>query len=383
MNGSVRRRSKNSWELTIDLGRDSDGTRNRKYVNVKGTKSQAQQKLRELVSAWDKGVPLDPSNVTVGEFLGNWLSDYADINTGPRTAEGYRQKIELHITPNIGTIRLKKLAPQHVQNLYSQLTNKGLSARSVTHCHRVLKEALKYAVKWGLLAWNVCDAVSPPRAVRKEMKAMTFEEAQLFLTTAAKSPYGVFFFVSTYTGMRRSELLGLRWSSIDLDRGTISIHETLQRVTGQGLKVLPTKTASARRMIPVPKDVVTLLTGFRIKQQQDCEAIGVPWEQSDLVFRHPDLRPFHPDTLTHAFADVVKKAGISGVRLHDLRHTHASLMLREHVDPKTISARLGHSSVVITLDTYSHLLPGMQEEAIERFSQGMDEARGEDPATIF
>jgi len=142
----------------------------------------------------------------------------------------------------------------------------------------VLKEALKYAVKWGLLAWNVCDAVSPPRVVRKEMKAMTFEEAQLFLTTASKTPYGVFFFVSTYTGMRRSELLGLRWSSIDLDRGAVSVHETLQRVTGQGLKVLPTKTASARRMIPIPKGVVTLLTGFRIKQQKDCETIGVPWE---------------------------------------------------------------------------------------------------------
>ena len=309
MNGSLRRRSKNSWELTIDLGRDSDGTRIRKYANVKGAKSQAQQKLRELITAWDKGVPLDLSNVTVGRFLESWLIDYADVNTWPRTAEGYRQKIELDIIPNIGTIRLKKLSPQHVQNLYSQLTNKGLSARSVTHCHRVLKEAIKYAVKWGLLAWNVCDAVSPPRAVRKEMKAMTFHEVQLFLAAAVKSPYGVFFFVSTYTGMRRSELLGLRWSSIDLQKGTISVHETLQRVTGQGLMVLPTKTASARRMIPIPKEAVTLLTGFRIKQQEDCETIGATWDQSNLVFRHPDLRLFHPDTLTHAFSDIVKKQG--------------------------------------------------------------------------
>ena len=125
---------------------------------------------------------------------------------------------------------------------------------------------------------------------------MTFEEVQLFLAAAAESPYRVFFFVSTYTGMRRSELLGLRWASTDLESGTISIHETLQRVTGQGLKVLPTKTASARRMIPIPKDVVTVLTGFRIKQQQDCETLGVLWKTSDLVFRHPDLRVFDPNT---------------------------------------------------------------------------------------
>ena len=383
MNGSIRRRSESSWELTVDLGRDSNGRRRRRYTNVKGTKSKAQRKLRELVSALDQGASLDQSEVSVGDFLSSWLTSYADVNTGPRSAEGYRQKIRLHITPYIGDVRLTKLSPQHVQNLYSQLHDKGLSARSIIHCHRILKGALKRAMKWGLLGWNVCETVDPPKAVRKEMKAMTFEEVQLFLTAAAESPYRVFFFVSTYTGMRRSELLGLRWSSTDLERGTISIHETLQRITGQGLQVLPTKTASARRMIPIPKDVVTVLTGFRIKQQQDCETLGSAWKTSDLVFRHPDLRPFDPNTLSHAFSDVIKKAGMSGVRLHDLRHTHASLMLKKHVDPKTISARLGHSSVVITLDTYSHLLPGMQEEAIERFSQGMDEARGEDSANIF
>ena len=174
MNGSIRRRSKSSWELTVDLGRDSNGRRRRRYMNVKGTKSKAQRKLRELVSAIDKGAPLDQSDVSVGDFLSSWLTSYADVNTGPRTAEGYRQKIGLHITHYIGDIRLTKLSPQHIQNLYSQLTDKGLSARSITHCHRVLKGALKYAVKWGLLGWNVCDAVDPPRAVRKEMKAMTF-----------------------------------------------------------------------------------------------------------------------------------------------------------------------------------------------------------------
>ena len=382
MNGSIRKRSKDSWELTVDLGRGPNGRRKRKYLTVKGPKSKAQQKLRELLYELDQGGSLDWSDKTLGDFLSSWLTIYAEVNTGPRTVESYRQKIQLHITPYIGDIRLTKLSPQHVQHLYSQLRDKGLSARSIAHCHRILKGALKRAVKWGLLWRNVCEAVDPPRAIRKEMKAMTYEEVHLFLAAASASPYRIFFFVSTYTGMRRSELLGLRWSCIDLERGTISVRETLQRVTGQGLVVLPTKTASSRRMIPIPRDVVTLLTGFKIKQQQDCKALEVSWKTSDLVFRHPDLRPFQPETLSHAFAVLSQKAGIDGVRLHDLRHTHASLMLKEHIDPKTISARLGHSSVVITLDTYSHLLPGMQEEAIERFSQRMDETRGQGPAIV-
>jgi len=178
--------------------------------------------------------------------------------------------------------------------MYATLISRGLSARTVTHCHRVLKQALRQGVKWGFLTWNVCDAVDPPRAIRKEMRTMNFLEVHGFLTAATGSSYGAFFFMSIYTGMLRSELLGLRWSSIDFKKGTLSVRETLQRVTGKGLITLPTKTANARRPINIPTEVVTLLAGLKIKQQQDSESLGILWAESGLVFRHTDLGSFSP-----------------------------------------------------------------------------------------
>jgi integrase len=213
MNGSIRKRGEKSWELTIDLGHDAQGKRQRKFVNVKGTKKLAQEKLRELLTSLDKGMPLDSTKATVGEFLTMWLKDYAETNTGPRTLEGYREKIHSYITPNVGQIPLAKLTPQHVQSIYASMMERSLSPKTALHVHRILREALSHAMKWGLLARNVCDAVDPPRAYNKEMVALDTPDVQKFLDLAVNHRYGPVFFLALYTGMRRSELLGLRWSA--------------------------------------------------------------------------------------------------------------------------------------------------------------------------
>lgn len=368
---SIRRRSKGSWELTIDLGQDADGKRKRKFVSVKGTKKLAEEKLRELLTSLDKGIPLDTSKATVREFLEQWLSIYVETNTSPRTVEGYREKIRSYIIPRIGTIPIAKLTPQHVQSIYAEMLDKGLSARTALHAHRVLREALGHGMKWGLLVRNVCDSVDPPRPQRKEMTALDAPDIQRFLNAASASPYGPFFFLALYTGMRRSELLGLKWSAVDLTTKAISVTATLQRIPGQGLQVMQPKTSRSRRLVSLPPEAAALLGGLKVKQREAHQDLSMEWSESSYVFSHPDGRPMYPNTVSLAFAKIIKKAGLPHVRLHDLRHTHATIMLKQGVDPKTIADRLGHASVVITLDTYAHVLPGMQEAAALKFEEGI------------
>ena len=209
MRGSIRRRSNNSWELTIELDRDPQGKRKRKFVNVKGKKADAERRLRALITRLEGGLPLDSSKVTVAEFLEGWLRDYAETNTSPRTVQGYRGVINRYLSPQFGGVTLSKLTPQHVQGLYSKMLGRGLSARTTLHAHRILREALGHAVKWGLLVRNVCDAVDPPRPVRKEMASLDSDQIQRLLDVGSTSRYGPVFFLALYTGMRRSELLGL------------------------------------------------------------------------------------------------------------------------------------------------------------------------------
>ena len=209
------------------------------------------------------------------------------------------------------------------------------------------------------------------------MASLDIPDIEPFLDAAQESPYGPIIYLALYTGMRRSEILGLKWSSVDLERKRLSVTQTLIRITGKGLYLMEPKTARSRRPISLPPSAVALLTGLRVKQREDREFLGLEWDDSSLVFCHPDGKPFDPDTITKAFAKVRKKAGFNNVRFHDLRDTHASLMLKQGENPKVVSERLGHTSVVITLDTYSHVLPGLQEDAALRFEESLQKARDE------
>ena len=308
MNGSIR--SKNSWELTIDLGRDAHGKRCRKFKAVQGTKAQAQQKLREMLTSLDKGVAPDSSKITMGEYLHRWLTDYAETHTSPRTVMGYKEKVRNYLQPQLGHLPLVKVTPQHVQNLYSQMLARGLSPRTALITHRILRESLKHAVKLGLLVRNVCDAVDPPKPQRKEMAALDTNSVQRFLDVAVDSRYGKVFFLALYSGLRRSELLGLRWSAIDLRAKTISVTETLQRIQGKGLVALQPKTARSRRVLSIPESAVALLGGMRSKQIEERSALGLEWSESEYVFARPDGRPFNPEKVSQAFNQLIKQSGL-------------------------------------------------------------------------
>ncbi len=372
MNGSIENRGKNTWRLMIELGRDPSGKRLRKSYTVKGTKSEAQKKLRELLSYLDKGVPIDSSKATVHEFLDQWLRDYAQPNTCISTFEGYTWYIKKYIVPYLGSVNLSALTPQHVQGLHAEMIQrKGLSARTALHAHRILSQSLSHAVKWGLLVRNVCDAVDSPRPGRKEMNVLDAHDIQRLLEGIADSPYRHVFFIAVYTGLRRGEILGLRWSDIDLKMNNLSVNRTVSRVKGKGIIISDPKTPFSRRCVALPFEANKLLSSLKSKQTEQAESLGIGWIESAYVFPDSDGMPLSPDTASHAFARTVKRLGLPQVRFHDLRHTHATIMLKQGVHPKIVSERLGHASVNITLDIYSHVLPNMQESAVIAFEQAL------------
>jgi len=300
---------------------------------------------------------------TVGQFLGHWLKTYAATNTSLRTQQGYRAKIKGYILPRIGNIRLQNLTARDIQEIYSLLLDRGLSPTTVLHVHRILREALSHAVRWGMLARNVADAATPPRRRSREIPTWDAPTVNRFLETAAESPFRDFYHLAVLTGMRRSELAGLKWESVDLTAGTLSVVRTLQRIRRMGLVEGQPKTAKSRRLITLSPDTVQLLHGIRGRQIEERLALGAAFHDTGFVFTRPDGRPIDPDAVTQEFTEVVRATGLPHLTLHGLRHVHATLMLGAGIHPKVVSERLGHSTVGITLDTYSHVLPSLQEQA--------------------
>lgn len=381
MKGHIRKRGKNSWTLWVDRGRDPETRKRRQQtVTVHGTKRDAEKELRVILTKMEEGAYIKPTKLTLGEFLIQWLENYVMTNTSPRTAEGYRVIVRRHLIPNLGMVLLTQLQPSQIQGYYAKAlsgekadSNGGLSARTVLNIHKVLSEALSHAVKWQILVRNVALAVDPPRPERPETRTFTEEQARLFLQAAVATPYHELFTLALYTGKRRSELLGLHWKDTDLDLAQLSVTQTLHRLAGGGFVLREPKTAKSRRTIALPPSVCILLRQLRERQIGERLLLGLELRDDDLVFAHPDGQPLDPSTITHSFSRIIKKAGIPRIRFHDLRHTHATLMLKQGIHPKIVSERLGHSSIGITLDTYSHVMPGLQEAAALRFEEGLQE----------
>ena len=372
MRGSIKQRSRGSW--TLILSQRVNGKLSQKWQTVKGTRREAEKKLAELIHEVDSGTYVKPSKLTTGQYLDQWLTDYATNNVRLRTLEGYTDIIEGHLKPGIGEFPLDQLNGDHLQAYYATKLKKGrrdgkggLSASSVLHHHRLIHKVLNTAVKRRVLQRNVAMTADPPRPEKTEMTSLDEDGLDRLLETARETMYYPFLHLAAYTGMRRSELLGLRWQHVDLNLASLSVVQVMHRVRGAGFVFQPPKTAKSRRAVALSPTAVLALKAHREQQEALWATLGTP--ASDLVFCHPDGSPLRPDTVTHAFADLVKRSGLPHVRLHDLRHTHASLMMEQGVNPKIVSERLGHASVGITLDTYSHVTPGMQAAAALEFDR--------------
>jgi len=385
MKGHIRQRSKGSWTIWVDLGRDPEtGKRKQQTLTVRGSKKDAERELRAILSRTEGGAYIRLTKMTVGEYLETWLRDYVSTNTAPSTADGYSDIVRTHLIPELGRFPLTALQPLHVQAYYSRMLRcgrrdgkGGLSAQTVKHHHRVLYEALKHAVKHGLLIRNVGEAVDPPRPDSKEMITLDMDDVHTLLDAAHDTPYYMLFYTALYTGLRRSELLGLRWKDVELDLATLSVVQTLHYVPGKGYIFREPKTKRSRRLVDLSPSLVLLLREHRANHELEKKLFGCSVIPDDLVFSYPDGTPLPPNSITKAFHKLAKSLGMPGMRLHDLRHTHATLMLRQGVHPKVVSERLGHSSVAITLDTYSHVMPGIQAAAAQRFDEGLQRTREE------
>ena len=380
MKGSIRQRSKGSWEICIDTGRDpATGRRLRHFENVRCRKAEAQRRLRELLLSVEQGTYVKFDRLTVAQFLEEWLQDYVATNTAPRTSERYQEIVRVHLIPALGSLPLLSLRPHHIQKYYAEAMESGrrdgkggLSALTVHHHHRVLYEALRYGVKHGILIRNVAEAVDAPRPEHKELAILAASDVQLILDACKETPYYVLFFTLAYTGLRRSELLGLRWEDVDLQKSTLSVVRSLHQLRGGKYIFSEPKTKRSRRQIALSPSLAIVLWEHWLKQEHARKLLGKPLESTDLVFSHPDGRPIRPDSVTRAFPEIAKSVGLRNVRLHDLRHAHATILLQQGVNPKIVQERLGHSSVSTTLDIYSHVLPGLQEAAARQFDESFE-----------
>jgi integrase len=371
MQGHIRKRGKGSWTVVIDLGRDpATGRRRQLWQSIKGTKREAQSLLVQLLHQRNTGIEALPGKITVGEYLHRWLQDYARPNTAPKTYRCYDDVIRRHLIPVLGTMPLTKLRPQHIQAYYSRALQSGrldgrggLSARSVLRQHQVLHTALRHAVRWQLLARNPADAVEPPKPERLELAAPGPKEIRRLLSAAAATPYGVLVHLAVMTGLRRGEILGLRWQDVDLDAGVLRVQQTVQWLPRQGFIFRQPKTGKSRRAVALSPDTVRSLRQHRSQRLKGSLTPTHIRQDDGLVFTTPLGTPINPSNLRRTWLRIVNRAGLNHLRFHDLRHAHASLMLQQGIHPKVVSERLGHSGVGITLDIYSHVLPGLQAEA--------------------
>lgn len=367
MRGSIIKRGKNSYSIVISLGRGLDGKPKQQWITVKGSKKDAEKKRTEILHQLDSGTFIKPGKITMSEYLERWLKDYAKPNLSPRSYERYSGIIYRHITSDIGNIALNALRPEHLQKHYTNMLNNGLSVRTVKYHHAVIHKSLQTAMKWGLLSRNVSDNADIPRVHQKEMQTWNKYEVNRFLEFAEGSPYYVLFHTALFTGMRRSELLGLKWQDVGIDQ--IYVSRSLHQLKDGTFIFTQPKSEKSRRTVALgPSSLLTLIE-HKEKQKLIRISLGLLLDENDLVFGTPEGKPFRPNTITRSWSTIAKKAGLKVIRLHDARHTHASLMLKQGVHPKIVQERLGHSSIQITLDTYSHVAPGLQQAAAKSFEQ--------------
>jgi integrase len=371
MRGWIKQRSKGSWRIAIDVGTDPSGRRLQHFETVRGTKASANKRLAELLIEIEKGGYVKtPRKLTLREYLGDWVKNHAGLNCRAVTAEGYKYRIDHYLCPALGQIPLATLRPQHISRYLSNRIEQGQSARSVLHDYRLLHKALKDAVQLGILAVNPCDGVQPPKPDDKEMSFLTPAAIGTFLTHAQESPFPYYYLFRTmlYTGLRRSEALALTWRNLDLDKRTLTVTETLHRTAGGKFVLQPPKTKNSRRVIDLSESLTEVLQEYRSQVEDQRVMLNTPLADSDLVFAHVGGSPLDPSTVSHEFLKTARRAGLQ-IRLHDLRHTYATLMLAAGVNVKALSQSLGHSNVSITLGIYSHLLPGTGKSAAEQFDK--------------
>jgi integrase len=373
MSGHIRRRGERSWELKFDTGVDAlTGKRLTKYHSFKGTKREAQAELVRLMETARQGIYVDPSKATLGDFLDRWERDWAAMNVSPKTSERYAELLRVHIRPHLGALPVQKLQPVHLAELYAKLLREGrpgseqaLSPRTIGHVHRVMHKVLKVAVEWGVTHRNVASVATPPKVPHAEIEILSRDQAQTVLQRLLGRPIYIVVLLALTTGMRRGELLALRWRDVDFEGAKVRVEQSLEE-TKSGLRFKSPKTKHGRRTIALAASVVAELRLYWKHQQEQRLRLGMGKMPDDgLVLPRWDGSPRSPNSVTKEWIRALRELKLPGVSLHALRHTHASHLIASGMDVLTISRRLGHGSPTITLGAYGHLFSNTDEQAAQ------------------
>jgi integrase len=367
--GQIVARGERRWLVRVYLGRDGE-TRKRKYYNrtVCGSLRQAQMHLTRKLHERDLCRGVEGVQVTLDEFLDHWLKAAAKPKVREKTYRDYEAMLRRYVRPHIGIKSMTVLSPLDIQGAYQHMIERGLSARTIRYAHAVLRCALRQAIRWQLLIGDPTQGVQLPRQQNREMRVLNTEQARAFLRIAVPTTYGPAFAMALTTGMRPSEYLGLCWQDVDWDHGTVSVVRTLQRNEGQW-RFAETKRVRSRRVVKLQTWLLNLLRKMRREATGEGE---FDRPSPDLIFTTPRGEPINEDYLVKKhFKPILRQAGLPDIRLYDLRHTAATLALTVGIPPKVVSEQLGHASAAFTLDTYSHVLPHMQEEAAAKMEAAL------------
>lgn len=361
-----------TWLVRIFLGRQSDGKRKYFSKTIHGTKKDAQKYLNAKLREKDLGIFVEPGTESLNKYLDRWLTDTAKPRVRETTFEGYEWIVKKYIKKHLGTMRLSQLQGYQIQKFYNDLQREGLSARTVRYSHSVLSSALKQAVKWKMIFQNPCDECDLPKMQNAEMKCYSPVEVRKFLETAKTNKHYVLFLLIIQTGMRPEEYLGLQWKDVDLEEGVLSVRRAVKIRKGGGFYFTEPKTNKSRRSIPLSESLVAAMKTHRLNQLTAKMKIRDCYQDNDLVFATEIGTPLLIENLRNRHFEKIRvEAKLPKIRLYDLRHTTATLLLSAGENPKVVSERLGHASIVLTLDTYSHVLPNMQKDATSKLEKMM------------
>ena len=366
MAGSVKKDG-NTWYYILELGK-INGKRKQKKKRGFKTKKEAQNALIEAEHTLLKnGTFNEPSKMLYKDYLSTWLND-KKVLIKESTFKTYSWLIDRYIIPYLGDIEISKIRPMDIQKLYNELISKNmLSRENVQKVHSLINNSLKKAERWELVKRNVASLVDRPKAFKSELKVWDVEEVKSFLATAQDSRYYIAFLLALTTGMRQGEILALRWKDIDFNNNILAVKQTLSHT---GNKIIPgAKTKAGLRSITLPTETVNALVKHKKMIQYEKKMTEVLYNDYDLIVCTNVGTPCNPRNLSRSFYSLIEKSKVSRIRFHDLRHTHATLLLKQGIHPKIVAERLGHATIRITLDTYSHVLPTMQLETANKINE--------------
>ena len=369
---SIYRDEDGRWHGFVSMGKKENGRRDRRHVSG-AKRADVVAKVRAIKAKRDAGVVNAAGRApTVGEWLDHWLDNIAARKVRARTLESYRSTVRLHLRPGVGYQRLDRLQPEHLERLYAALADKGLGPTSILRAHRVLSRALKVASQRGKVARNVATLVDPP-VVKRPQTAMPLsaQEVRRVMAAAQAHRNAARWTVAMAVGLRQSEALALRWADTDLEQGTLTVRRGVHRVRGQGLVYEEPKADRSRRTLALPGPLVEALRAHRAAQLEERAAAGTEWEDHDLVFAQANGRPIERKSDWRAWKALLQEAGVRDVRLHDGRHTAATLLLSEGVHPRVVMEVLGHAQMRTTTDTYSHVMPALGRDAADRMGRAL------------